>query len=111
MDGNNSITLISCTHFNWTARIQYRKSLSNRNDAIKYATRHGCNLIVQYYRRSGPLFDVMVDPELSCASSVNKAHTETIATEPEPESTGWGMLVLQSMLGLAKRFGPAKDIP
>lgn len=110
MDGSTTITLVSCTHFKWTCQVQYKQSLPNRDEAIRYASRHGCNLIVQYHKRSGPLFDVMNDPELNTPSGNNDEQAETIHAEPEPESTGWGKLAFRSVLGLAKRFGRASNI-
>jgi hypothetical protein len=90
VNANNTIALVPSTEFKWTAQIQYIESLESRDEAIRYAGLHGCNLIVKYERRSGPLFDVLKDPNLACMSEdgSNSFETVTVAIEPEPASRG-----------------------
>lgn len=102
---NSSIAVVPSTRFKWTAEIQYKESLSDQDEAIRYASQHHCNLIVKYHKRTGPLFDVMNDPGLSCATQIDEEAIETVPAVFEPESTGWSKLVLRSVFGLAKRIG------
>lgn len=101
----NSLALVTSSEFNWTAEIQYKESLENRDEAILYASQHGCNLIVQYEKRSGPRFDVMLDPASRWTS-----RTDCEVVEAAPPSTGtkrWRKRRLLNMFGLARRIDSA----
>jgi hypothetical protein len=100
-----SIAVVPCTHFKWTAQIQYKESLSTREEAIRYASRTGCNLIVIYEKRTGPKFDVLQDPNMGSEGCINDESSETVTVAIEPESTGWSKLLFRSVFGLAKRLG------
>ena len=102
---NSTISIIQSSQFKWTFQVQYKESLNTRDEAILYASRHACNLIVQYSKRSGPQFDVLQDPELVCTTGTNCAKVETVPVIIEPESVGWSRLMLRRMFSLAKRVG------
>jgi hypothetical protein len=104
-NANSSIAVIPSSNFKWTAQIQYKESLFTRDEAIRYASQYGCNLIVKYEKRTGPLFDVLQDPNLACASEDSGETVETVSVLAEPESTGWSRLMLRGVFGLAKRLG------
>lgn len=103
----NTIALVPSTEFKWTAQIQYKESLPSREAAIRYAGLHGCNLIVKYDRRSGPLFDVMHDPNLASVSEANSDSTETVSVVIEPERKGWSKMMARGVFGFARRFATA----
>jgi hypothetical protein len=103
VNANSTIALVPSTEFKWTAQIQYIESLPNRDEAIRYAGLHGCNLIVKYERRSGPLFDVMRDPNLTCQSEVNPVSIETVSLAIEPEPSGWRKTMARGVFGLFSR--------
>jgi hypothetical protein len=103
VNANNTIALVPSTEFKWTAQIQYKESLASREEAISYAGLHGCNLIVKYDRRTGPLFDVMNDPNLASVSGVYAETTETVSVVIEPEPTGRGKKMVRGVFGLFAR--------
>jgi hypothetical protein len=106
-NANSSIALIPSSQFKWTAQVQFMETLSTRDDAIRYASQRGCNLIVKYERRPGPQFDVLQDPNLVCTSEDTCETVETVPTFVEPEFTGWSKLMLRSVFGIARRRGAA----
>lgn len=104
-NSNNTITILQSSHFKWPFQVQYIESLSTRDEAIQYAGRHGCNLIVQYSRRTGPQFDVLQDPEHVCTSVaesevVEIAHDEMMGAQ----SNGRSRSALSGLANLIKRF-------
>jgi hypothetical protein len=101
------IAVIPSTRFKWTAQIQYKESLFTRDEAIRYASEHGCNLIVQYEKRSGPLFDALQDPNLVSTFEDCTEPVETVPVVAEPESHGWSKLMVRGVFGLARRLGAA----
>ncbi|HUX10945.1 MAG TPA: hypothetical protein VMW51_09905 [Terriglobia bacterium] len=109
-NANSFIAVIPCSKFKWTAQIQLKEALFTRDQAIRYASDHGCNLIVKYEKRSGPLFDVLHDPN-AVYTSGDGCETietvETVAVLAKPEPTGWNGLVLRAVAGIAKRLGSA----
>ena len=108
MNTNNTITLLRVTEFKWTAEIQYKESLQNRDAAIRYAGMHGWNLIVMYDRRTGPLFDVMHDPNLASKSEEYAERSETISVVFDPERAGLGKRMARGVFGLiSRRLAPA----
>jgi hypothetical protein len=108
VNANNTIALVPSTEFKWTAQIQYKESLPSREDAIRYAGLHGCNLIVKYDRRTGPLFDVMNDPNLASVSEMYAETTETVSVVIEPERSGWSRMMARGVFGLfARRLASA----
>jgi hypothetical protein len=111
VNASSTIAVISSSNFKWTAQVQYKESLENRDEAIRYASQHGCNLIVQYEKRTGPKWDVLQDPNLVCTSGVTYETIETVPVMIEPERTGWSELMLRGVFGFAKRFGAAASIP
>jgi hypothetical protein len=101
---NNTITLVPVAEFKWTAEIQYKESLPSRDAAIRYAGMHGWNLIVMYDRRTGPLFDVMHDPNLVASESEEHAETtETVSVVFDPEPAGLGTRMARGVFGLFSR--------
>jgi hypothetical protein len=105
---NNTVTLVPVTEFKWTAEIQYKESLPSREEAIRYAGMHGWNLIVMYDRRTGPLFDVMHDPNLASESEEHAETTETVSVVFDPEPAGLGKRMARGVFGLfSRRLAPA----
>jgi hypothetical protein len=100
VSANNTIALVPSTEFKWTAEIQYKESLASREEAIRYAGLHGWNLIVKYDRRTGPLFDVMHDPNLSNVSEAYADANETVSVMIEPERAGLGKRMARGVFGL-----------
>ena len=98
-NADNTLALVTSSEFKWTAQIQYMESLANRDEAIRYASEHGCNLIVKYEKRSGPQFDVMIDPDSTWTS---KAACERVQSLPKLKSKR-GLL---GMFGLGRRVAP-----
>ncbi|TAM82627.1 MAG: hypothetical protein EPN47_08195 [Acidobacteria bacterium] len=110
-NATSTIALIPSTEFKWTAQIQYKESLPSRDAAIRYAGLHGCNLIVKYDRRSGPLFDVMHDPNLAYESGTAVNPVETVRVEIEPERLGWRKSMARGVFGLfARRLASAASV-
>jgi hypothetical protein len=107
---NSTIALVTSNEFKWTAEIQYKESLPNRDEAIRYASRHGFNLIVKYDKRSGPLFDVMFDPQQHSTAEANAKKAETVSVTMEPEHHGWRMSKLRNMFGLARRVAAVAGV-
>ena len=103
-EGNSTIAIIPSSQFKWTFQIQYKESLPTRDDAIRYASRNGCNLVVQYSKRTGPQFDVLHDPELVCTSGVKIETVEKVEVVMDPEPVGWGRTLFGRAFGLAKRL-------
>lgn len=101
---HNTLALVTSSEFKWTAQIQYKESLGNRDEAIRYASQHGCNLIVKYEKRSGPQFDVMLDPDSSWT-----AETDCEVVEPvsDLKSNGRRKRGLLGMFGLGRRIDAA----
>src|SRR5215472_7929447 len=99
MGMTNTIALVPIAEFKWTAQIQYMESLESRDEAIRYAGLRGCNLIVKYDRRSGPLFDVMNDPNLGKDSGTAGVSIETVTVEVQPERTRWTHKVARGIFG------------
>lgn len=107
VDANNTIALVSSTHFKWTAQVQYMETLPTRIEAIRYANQRGANLIVMYEKRTGPKFDVLQDPNLPHASEAEMEKMHFVRVVYEPESVGWTKLMFRGMFRLAKRVGTA----
>jgi hypothetical protein len=76
-NANSTLALLSSSEFKWTAEIQYMESLENRDEAIRYASQHGCNLIVKYEKRKGPQFDVMIDPQSRWTSQADSGQSQS----------------------------------
>lgn len=100
---SSTISLVPVTEFKWTAQIQYMESLESRDEAIRYAGQHGCNLIVKYDRRSGPQFDVMKDPNLGSESGTASKSVETVTVQIESEPTGRTTKMARGLFGLFAR--------
>jgi hypothetical protein len=81
-------------------------TVSNRNEAIRYASEHGCNLIVKYEKRSGPQFDVMLDPEPSWTSDAESSQFETVSAAGKDKKKR-GIL---GIFGLARRNSSATGV-
>ena len=103
-NANGLIAVIPCSRFKWTAEIQYMRSLETRDEAIRYASRSGCNLVVKYEKRSGPLFDVLRDPNVVFTSEDNCETVEVVPALAEPESVGWSKFMARGTFRLAKRI-------
>lgn len=104
-NSNSTIKLLQSHQFKWPFQVQYIESLETRDEAIQYAGRHGCNLIVQYSRRTGPQFDVLQDPEQVCTS---KAECEVIEIDSselmQAQSARRSRSALSGVAGLIRRF-------
>lgn len=100
---NSTLALVSSSEFKWTAQIQYMGTVSSRADAIRYASEHGCNLIVKYEKRTGPQFDVMLDPEPSWTSDAGSSQFST-ASAAGTDKKKRGIL---GILGLGRRNSSA----
>ncbi|HET7101136.1 MAG TPA: hypothetical protein VFJ52_08305, partial [Terriglobia bacterium] len=109
---SGTIKLLQSNHFKWPFQVQYIESLETRDEAIQYAGRHGCNLIVQYSRRTGPMFDVLQDPEQVC-TSIAEAEVIEISSDElmQAQSTGRSRSALASVADLIKRFSAASRRP
>lgn len=103
-NSSGSIAVISSSQFKWTAQVQYKESVFTRDEAIRYASEHDCNLIVKYEKRSGPLFDVLQDPDIVCTYESSQQTVETVHVEL-PNSGGWSKQLFRGVFGLAKRLG------
>lgn len=106
-NANSTLALLSSSEFKWTAQIQYMETLGSRDEAIRYATQHGCNLIVKYEKRTGPQFDVMLDPESHWTSHAGPGHLESARTLEGAKSGGRKKRGLLGMFGLTRRTGSA----
>lgn len=95
---SSTLALLTSSEFKWTAQIQYMGTVSNRDEAIRYASEHGCNLIVKYEKRSGPQFDVMLDPESSWTSEAGSSKFETVTAEKSRKKRG-----ILGILGFGRR--------
>jgi len=98
------IAIIPWSSFKWTAQIQYKQSLYTQDEAIRYASRHGYNSVVKYEKRSGPLFDVLQDPDTVFTSEEGYETVEVRAELAEPESTGFSKSMFRGVFGLARRL-------
>lgn len=106
-NANSTLALLTSSEFKWTAEIQYMGTLGNRDEAIRFASKHGCNLIVKYEKRSGPQFDVMLDPDsrwTSEAGSGRPGPARVVEAAKSGEQKKHGLL---SMFGLARRIEAA----
>jgi hypothetical protein len=99
---NNTLALVTSSEFKWTAEIQYMESLANRDEAIRYASQHGCNLIVKYEKRNGPQFDVMLDPESRWTSEAGPGQSGTVTAVEKSKSGGRRTRGFLGMFGLAR---------
>ncbi|MCL5670429.1 MAG: hypothetical protein M1423_03910 [Acidobacteria bacterium] len=103
-DVNNAIFIVPSSQFKWTFEVQYMESLPTREEAIRYASQKKCNLIVEYSKRSGPLFDVMLDPERVCESENSVDPIETVQPIKEYEQASWGKLMFRRAFRLGRRL-------
>jgi hypothetical protein len=104
------IAVISSSDFDWTAEIQYKESLETLDDAVRYASRLGANMIVKYNLATGVHFDVMHDPNLHSASDLAGDAVDSVQMVPvivEPERHGWIRLLFRSSFNLVRRIGAA----
>ena len=112
---SNTLALVSSSEFKWTAEIQYKESLETLDEAVRYASRHGFNMIVKYNLAAGLHFDVMHDPNLRSASDLGGDAVDTVQMVPvivEPERHGWILLVFRSLFNLFRRIGAtASPVP
>ena len=107
---NGKIAVISSSDFDWTAEIQYKESLETRDEAVRYASRHGFNMIVKYNMAAGVHFDVMHDPNLRSASDLGGDAVdvvEMVAVIIEPERHGWVRVMSRSVFNLGRRTSAA----
>ena len=96
------IAVVPCSRFKWTAQIEYKESLSTRDEAIRFASEHGYNLIVKYERRPGQLFDVLRDPNLVCTSEDGSETVEVVAALDESEFSSPSKRRLGGLAGMIK---------
>ena len=101
---NKTLAILTSSEFKWTTQIQYKESLENRDEAIRYASQHGCNLIVKYEKRSGPQFDVMLDPDSSWTA---KTDSEVVEATSDLKSNGRRKRGILGMFGLGRRVDAA----
>lgn len=107
---NGLIAILPYTKFKWGCEVQYRQSLYTREEAILYASQHDCNVIVKYEKRTGPLFDVLQDPNTVFTAEDSFETVEPIpVSQLEPESTGWSKFMLGRLAGLVKWHGAASS--
>lgn len=109
-NANSTLALLSSSEFKWTAQIQYMETLNSRDEAIHYATEHGCNLIVKYEKRTGPQFDVMLDPESKWTSHAGPGKLDSARNLKGPKSGGRKKRGLLGMFGLTKRTDSAPAV-
>lgn len=104
---NASIAVISSTYFKWRAQAEYKETVPTLDDAILYASRLGYNLIVKYERRSGPQFDVLLDPNLDCVSREKCEFVQALPTvaEMHTERSSWRHMMRRHIVGLAELVG------
>ncbi len=102
-NANSTLALLSSSEFKWTAEIQYMESLENRDEAIRYASQHGCNLIVKYEKRTGPQFDVMVDPQSRWTSQAASGQLESVSAGRKATNAGPKKRGILGMFGLSRR--------
>ncbi|HEX5413356.1 MAG TPA: hypothetical protein VFZ27_16005 [Terriglobia bacterium] len=110
---NTTITILQSSQFKWPFQVQYMESLETRDQAIRYAGQRGCNLIVQYSRRPGPQFDVLLDPENVCTS---RADSEVIQIEVDQlkdaqSSGGHSRSAFSGVAKLIRRFSGSARRP
>lgn len=105
-NSNGSIAIVPVSQFKWTAQIQYKESLFTRDEAIRYASEHDCNLIVQYEKRSGPLFDALHDPNLDFTFAESSEAVETVPVL-ETRSINRGKRMIRGVFGFARLFSAA----
>lgn len=112
-NSTSTVKILQSQHFKWPFQVQYIESLETRDEAIQYAGRHACNLIVQYSRRTGPQFDVLQDPEQVCTSIAECEVIEIDSTElMQAQPTGRSRSALSGIASLIKRFsGMANRLP
>jgi hypothetical protein len=111
-NSNNTITILQSSRFKWPFQVQYIESLETRDEAILYAGRHGCNLIVQYSRRTGPQFDVLQDPEQVCTSVADSEVIQIAQDElMQRHSSGRSRSALSGIADLIRRFSAASKRP
>lgn len=111
-NANRTITILQSSRFKWPFQVQYIESLPTRDEAIQYAGRHGCNLIVQYSRRTGPQFDVLQDPEKVCTSVADGEVVEIEVGESlEARSNGRSRSALSGIAELIRRFSTGTRRP
>ncbi|HET7216103.1 MAG TPA: hypothetical protein VFL79_21120 [Terriglobia bacterium] len=104
-NSNSTVKILQSQHFKWPFQVQYIESLETRDEAIQYAGRHGCNLIVQYSRRPGPQFDVLQDPEQVCTSIAQCEEIEIDSAEiMRAQSARHSRSALAGVAELIKRF-------
>ncbi len=107
---NGKIAVISSSDFDWTAEIQYKESLETLDDAVRYASRLGFNMIVKYNMAAGVHFDVMHDPNLRSASDLGGDTLDTVKMVPviiEPERQGWLRVMSRSVFNVVRRTSAA----
>ncbi|HKT11432.1 MAG TPA: hypothetical protein VJW77_06350 [Terriglobia bacterium] len=105
VNSNGTIKILQSQHFKWPFQVQYIESLETRDEAIQYAGRHGCNLIVQYSRRPGPQFDVLQDPEQVCTSIAQCEEIEIDSAElMKAQSARQSRSSLSGFASLIRRF-------
>jgi hypothetical protein len=68
---NIEITVIPRDYFRWRARVRFMNSFPTRAEAVRYARRHGYNLVVECDEENGPQFDVLQDPGLARTAAVS----------------------------------------
>jgi hypothetical protein len=111
-NASNTITILQSSCFKWPFQVQYIESLETRDEAIRYAGRHGCNLIVQYSRRPGPQFDVLQDPEQVCTSITDGEVVELSSEElMMAQSNGRSRTALSGIADLIRRFSTGTRRP
>lgn len=108
MGSVNTITILQSSQFKWPFQVQYIESLETRDQAIRYAGQHGCNLIVQYSRRTGPQFDVLLDPEHVCTSRDDSEVVQIeVSQQKDAHSSGRSRSALSGVASLIRRFSGA----
>jgi|GEM_PF-2728504 hypothetical protein len=105
---NGTISVIPSSNFNWTARIEFKESFTDRDEAIRYASRHGYNLIVRY-SKGGTRFDVMWDLDGTVTSDTAAELVETVPVVEVPDERSWSQTIAEKLVGVLARFGAVAD--
>lgn len=107
----NLIAVIPWSRFKWTCEAQYKQSLYTREEAIRYASRHGYNVVVEFEKRSGPLFDVFLDPDVDCQSDEDYEIVEVVDVLEESGPARRRRPIFRSLAGLFRRHRAGASIP
>lgn len=58
------VAVIPSEYFRWRAGVQFIESFQERTSALRFARRHGYNLVVECDEGNGPQYEVLKDASL-----------------------------------------------